>query len=155
MSIIHWRGLQYVDCRRHREPEGGAQEPRVAELGRSRLARAAAEPPPLHPSGRPHAHSTKSFPAAPNSFSTPSDLVRTHANYLPRPLIMLTKFITGVTATFSPFNPRSGKTVRNFLALLPPNARSTMALNVNTLGRNEAAQPATLALKFSTWSRFA
>ena len=66
---------------------------------------------------------------------------------------MLTKYITGVTTTFSPFNARSGKTARNFLALLPPNARSTMAIDVKMLGRNATMQPASLALKFSTLMR--
>lgn len=63
---------------------------------------------------------------------------------------MLTKYITAVSAHFSPFNARSGKTARNFLALLPPNARSTMAIDIKMGGRNAAAQPASLALKFST-----
>ncbi|KAK5172124.1 39S ribosomal protein L44, mitochondrial [Saxophila tyrrhenica] len=61
---------------------------------------------------------------------------------------MLTKYITSVSAKFSPFNSRSGKTARNFLALLPPNARSTMAIDVQMLGQNAAATPASLALKF-------
>ena len=63
---------------------------------------------------------------------------------------MLTKYITSVRATFSPFNGRSGKTARNFLALLPPNARSMMAIDLNMLGRTGRAEPASLALKFST-----
>jgi large subunit ribosomal protein L53 len=62
---------------------------------------------------------------------------------------MLTKYITSVRATFSPFNGRSGKTARNFLAFLPPNARSTMAIDINMLGRNAAEQPGSLTLKFS------
>ena len=62
---------------------------------------------------------------------------------------MLTKYITSVSAVFSPFNARSGKTARNFLALLPPNARSTMAIDVQMIGRNGSSQPASLALKFS------
>ncbi|CZT19281.1 probable mitochondrial ribosomal protein L44 [Ramularia collo-cygni] len=61
---------------------------------------------------------------------------------------MITKYITGVTTTFSPFNPRSGKTVRNFLASLPPNARSTMAISIKMLPQTQAQDPATLALKF-------
>lgn len=61
---------------------------------------------------------------------------------------MLTKYITAVRTTFSPFNARSGKTARNFLALLPPNARSTMSIDVKVLGKNASAQPASLALKF-------
>lgn len=63
---------------------------------------------------------------------------------------MLTKYLTGITTTFSPFNPRSGKTARNFLALLPPNARSTMSIDVKMLGQAGARAPATLGLKFST-----
>ena len=62
---------------------------------------------------------------------------------------MLTKYITSVNAVFSPFNARSGKTARNFLALLPPNARSTMAIDVQMMGRNASIQPPSLALKFS------
>ena len=62
---------------------------------------------------------------------------------------MLTKYITSVRTTFSPFNGRSGKTARIFLSSLPSNARSQMAIEVNALGRNAAAEPAVLALKFS------
>ena len=65
---------------------------------------------------------------------------------------MLTKYITGVTTSFSPFNARSGKTVRNFLASLPPNARSNMAIVVKMFGQGEAEKPASLSLKFSTSS---
>ncbi|KAK3718997.1 39S ribosomal protein L44, mitochondrial [Vermiconidia calcicola] len=61
---------------------------------------------------------------------------------------MLTKYITNVRSRFSPFNIRSGKTARNFLALLPPNARTTMKIDVQMLGRNASAQPASMALKF-------
>ena len=61
---------------------------------------------------------------------------------------MLTKYITAVSATFSPFNARSGKTARNFLALLPPNARSTMSIDIKMLGRNASELPASLGLKF-------
>ncbi|KAK3675741.1 39S ribosomal protein L44, mitochondrial [Recurvomyces mirabilis] len=64
---------------------------------------------------------------------------------------MLTKYITGVTTAFSPFNARSGKTVRNFLASLPPNARSSMAISVKLFGQGEAEKPASLSLKFSTF----
>lgn len=62
---------------------------------------------------------------------------------------MLTKYLTSVSTTFSAFNPRSGKTVRNFLALLPPNARSKMAVEVKMLSRADSAQEASLVLKFS------
>jgi large subunit ribosomal protein L53 len=66
---------------------------------------------------------------------------------------MLTKYITAVTATFSPFNAQSGKTVRSFLAMLPANARTTMALDVKMLGRADAAKPAKLVIKFSTYMK--
>lgn len=36
---------------------------------------------------------------------------------------MITRFLTSVSTAFNPFSPRA-KTVRNFLALLPPNARA-------------------------------
>lgn len=62
---------------------------------------------------------------------------------------MLTKYLTAVRTAFSPFNARSGKTARNFLALLPPNARSSMAIEIKTFGRTESERPASLALKFS------
>ncbi|KAM0709377.1 hypothetical protein Q7P35_003415 [Cladosporium inversicolor] len=61
---------------------------------------------------------------------------------------MLTKYLTSVTTAFSPFNPKSGKTARNFLAMLPPNARSTMAIDVKMLSQTQKSLPATLALKF-------
>jgi len=62
---------------------------------------------------------------------------------------MITRFLTSVSTAFSPFNPKSGKTARNFLALLPPNARSTMKIDVKQLPRTDANKPALLALKFS------
>lgn len=62
---------------------------------------------------------------------------------------MITKYITAVTTAFSPFNARSGKTVRNFLAMLPPNARSTMKIDVQMFGQAQADKPAKLGLKFS------
>lgn len=65
---------------------------------------------------------------------------------------MITRYITSLTTRFSPFNHRSGKTARNFLALLPPNARSTMSIDVQMLGRSAATEPATLALKFSEYT---
>lgn len=63
---------------------------------------------------------------------------------------MITRFLTSVSTAFSPFNPKSGKTARNFLALLPPNARSTMKIDIKQLGKADANKPALLALKFST-----
>lgn len=62
---------------------------------------------------------------------------------------MLTKYLTGVSTSFSPFNARSGKTARLFLALLPPNARSTMAVDVQMLPKSMSRQPGFLNLKFS------
>ena len=62
---------------------------------------------------------------------------------------MITRFLTSVSTAFSPFNPKSGKTARNFLALLPPNARSSMAINIKMLSKVEANKPCVLALKFS------
>ena len=64
---------------------------------------------------------------------------------------MLTKYLTSVTTSFSPFNPKSGKTARNFLAMLPPNARSTLAIDVKMLSQAQKSVPATLALKFSAY----
>ncbi|KAF2719959.1 hypothetical protein K431DRAFT_304770 [Polychaeton citri CBS 116435] len=62
---------------------------------------------------------------------------------------MLTKYITTVTTSFSPFNPRSGKTARTFLAMLPPNARADgMTIDVKLLPRAQMNLPATLGLKF-------
>ncbi|KAI5205493.1 hypothetical protein E4T42_00375 [Aureobasidium subglaciale] len=63
---------------------------------------------------------------------------------------MITRFLTSVSTAFSPFNPKSGKTARNFLALLPPNARTTMKIDVKQLPRADANKPGVLALKFST-----
>ncbi|TIA64905.1 hypothetical protein D6C77_01122 [Aureobasidium pullulans] len=54
---------------------------------------------------------------------------------------MITRFLTSVSTAFSPFNPKSGKTARNFLALLPPNARSTMKIDVKQLSRADAYKP--------------
>ncbi|RMY16553.1 hypothetical protein D0868_00253 [Hortaea werneckii] len=68
---------------------------------------------------------------------------------------MITKYITGITTSFSPFNPRSGKTIRNFLASLPPNARTTMRIGVKMLGQKDAAKPAMLDLTFNQLTSFA
>ncbi|GAB7332054.1 hypothetical protein MBLNU13_g03947t1 [Cladosporium sp. NU13] len=61
---------------------------------------------------------------------------------------MLTRYLTSVTTAFSPFNPKSGKTARNFLAMLPPNARTTMSIDVKILSQAQKSLPATMALKF-------
>jgi len=60
---------------------------------------------------------------------------------------MITRFITDISTKFNPFNVPAGKTVRNFLALLPPNARSTMKINAQMLPRTTTG-PTTLLLKF-------
>ena len=62
---------------------------------------------------------------------------------------MITRFLTAVTTAFSPFNARSGKTARNFLAMLPANARSQMAIKVDMRPRSAAELPGSLELKFS------
>ncbi|KAK8219892.1 39S ribosomal protein L44, mitochondrial [Zalaria obscura] len=61
---------------------------------------------------------------------------------------MITRFLTEVRTTFSPFNPKSGKTARNFLALLPPNARQSMKIDIKMMPKEDAAKPSLLALKF-------
>jgi hypothetical protein len=66
---------------------------------------------------------------------------------------MLTKYLTSVTTAFSPFNPKSGKPARNFLALLPPPAHKTMTIDVKMLSQAQKVLPATLALKFSMFTR--
>ncbi|KAL2357688.1 hypothetical protein BJ546DRAFT_322817 [Cryomyces antarcticus] len=58
---------------------------------------------------------------------------------------MITKFITSVSTTFSPFNARSGKTARSFLALLPPNARQNMKIDVKMLPRAAPSAPSASA----------
>ena len=68
---------------------------------------------------------------------------------LPSRIKMLTKYLTGVRTSFSPFNARSGKVARNFLALLPPNARSTMTIDVKMLPKTQVDTPSFLDLKFS------
>lgn len=75
--------------------------------------------------------------------------LRASSRRLTAPVNMITKYITSVSTVFSPFNARTGKTVRNFLALLPPNARSKMAIDVKMSGQREAEKPASLSLKFS------
>ncbi|TKX27274.1 hypothetical protein C1H76_0568 [Elsinoe australis] len=62
---------------------------------------------------------------------------------------MITRYLTSVKTTFSAFNPRSGKTARSFLALLPPNARSAgMKIDVKMLPQSGAAQSGALTLTF-------
>jgi len=60
---------------------------------------------------------------------------------------MITRFLSEVRTTFNPFSPRA-KTARNFLAQLPPDARSTgMIIKSTILPRTSKAVP-TLAVKF-------
>jgi len=59
---------------------------------------------------------------------------------------MIARFLTSVTTKLNPFSPRA-KTVRNFLALLPPNARNDIKMSVQMLPRT-SKEPVTLALKF-------
>ncbi|KAF4548807.1 39S ribosomal protein L53/MRP-L53 [Elsinoe fawcettii] len=62
---------------------------------------------------------------------------------------MITRYLTSVSATFSAFSPRSGKTARSFLALLPPNARSSgMKIDIKMLPQAQASQPGVLKLSF-------
>ncbi|KAK3077569.1 hypothetical protein LTS18_009888 [Coniosporium uncinatum] len=58
---------------------------------------------------------------------------------------MITKFLTSITTTFSPFALPSGRTARHFLAQLPPNARSTMKISVKMLPREAATATAATA----------
>ncbi|KAI9662856.1 MAG: 39S ribosomal protein L44, mitochondrial [Bathelium mastoideum] len=59
---------------------------------------------------------------------------------------MITRFITSVRTSFNPFT-RPGKTARSFLALLPPDARKSMKVDVQTLPR-ASQDPAALGLSF-------
>ncbi|KAL1651316.1 39S ribosomal protein L44, mitochondrial [Diplodia intermedia] len=60
---------------------------------------------------------------------------------------MITRFLTEVNTKFNPF-VRNAKTARNFLALLPPNARADgMKINAKVLPRL-SKEPTTLELKF-------
>ena len=61
---------------------------------------------------------------------------------------MITRFLTDVRAKFNPFSPR-GKTARLFLALLPPNARSSMKIETQILSRH-SKEPSVLFIKLST-----
>ncbi|OCK77694.1 hypothetical protein K432DRAFT_113417 [Lepidopterella palustris CBS 459.81] len=60
---------------------------------------------------------------------------------------MITRFLTDVRTKFNPFSPRA-KTVRKFLALLPPNARASgMKIETQVLPR-QSKEPALLEVKF-------
>ncbi|OCL08460.1 mitochondrial ribosomal protein L44 [Glonium stellatum] len=58
---------------------------------------------------------------------------------------MITRFLTDVRAKFNPFSPR-GKTVRLFLSLLPPNARSSIKIETKMLPRL-SKEPSALYVK--------
>jgi large subunit ribosomal protein L53 len=60
---------------------------------------------------------------------------------------MITRYITGVRATFNPF-VRKAKTARLFLSFLPANARQTVKIATTVLPR-ESREPNVLHLTFS------
>jgi large subunit ribosomal protein L53 len=64
-----------------------------------------------------------------------------------RPAAMITRFLTEVSTRFNPFSARA-KTARSFLALLPPNARSTMKVDIKMLPQH-SKEKTMLAVKFS------
>ncbi|KAI9806830.1 MAG: 39S ribosomal protein L44, mitochondrial [Piccolia ochrophora] len=59
---------------------------------------------------------------------------------------MITRFLTDVSTTFTPFSHHS-KTARLFLSLLPSNARQTMKITTTLLPRGSQDR-STLSLKF-------
>jgi len=59
---------------------------------------------------------------------------------------MLTRYLTSLNLTFNPFSPLS-KTPRLLLAILPPDARSTMKITTTLLPR-DSKDPPMLDLKF-------
>ena len=59
---------------------------------------------------------------------------------------MKTRFLTSVTTTLNPFSPLS-KTPRLFLSHLPPNARQSIKVTVNSLSRADKS-PNTLGIVF-------
>jgi hypothetical protein len=67
---------------------------------------------------------------------------------------MITRFLTEVRVSFNPFALRS-KPARLFLSLIPPSARADgMKIDSKMLPR-ESKEPASLAVKFSTFARVA
>jgi large subunit ribosomal protein L53 len=60
---------------------------------------------------------------------------------------MITRFLTDVSTRFNPFSARA-KTARSFLALLPPDARGRMKVNVMVLPKSSEEVPV-LDIKFS------
>ncbi|KAI9695630.1 MAG: 39S ribosomal protein L44, mitochondrial [Bogoriella megaspora] len=59
---------------------------------------------------------------------------------------MMTRFLTSVRTSFNPFCA-TARTARSFLALLPPNARKDMKIEIKTLPR-ASQDPASLAVSF-------
>jgi large subunit ribosomal protein L53 len=64
---------------------------------------------------------------------------------------MITRFLTDVRVKFNPFSPRA-KSARLFLTLLPANARFTGMKIESTMLPRTSKDPATLGLKFSTYT---
>lgn len=61
---------------------------------------------------------------------------------------MKTTYLTSLTTTLSPFSPHA-KTARLILSLLPPNARSRIAIKTHLLPRSSAlTEPASLEMGF-------
>ena len=58
----------------------------------------------------------------------------------------LTRFLTSVTTTFSPFHP-TARTARLFLSYLPPSAHSSIVVKTTLLPKT-SNQTATLSLTF-------
>jgi len=86
-----------------------------------------------------------SFPPAPNCSLSSAELQSIIASIYST---MITRFLTDVRAKFNPFSSRS-KTARLFLAILPPNARSSMKIETQILSRH-SKEPAVLFIKLST-----
>ena len=85
-----------------------------------------------------------SYSPAPNCSLSSAELQSSNSIYS----AMITRFLTDVRAKFNPFSPR-GKTARLFLALLPPNARSSMKIETQILSRH-SKEPSVLFIKLST-----
>lgn len=87
---------------------------------------------------------------SPASFAFPRNRPTVRQRLPHPPSTMITRFLTEVNTKFNPFTP-TAKTARNFLALLPPNARAGMKINAKMLPRT-SKDPTTLGLKFSTYN---
>lgn len=64
---------------------------------------------------------------------------------------MITRFLTNVNVKFNPFSARA-KPARIFLSLIPPNARADGMTIVTKMLPRASKEPATLDLKFSTFT---